>query len=52
VLYDPASASGVRASQSIDAMAVIYMGLMLLLLGAALSCVNPTNLVTRLKESR
>jgi putative spermidine/putrescine transport system permease protein len=41
----------VRASQSIDAMAVIYMGLMLMLLVAALSFVNPTNLVARLRES-
>jgi putative spermidine/putrescine transport system permease protein len=51
VLYYAAFAPGVRASQSIDAMAVIYMGLMLMLLVAALSVVNPTNLVARLRES-
>jgi putative spermidine/putrescine transport system permease protein len=51
VLYYAAFAPGVRASQSIDAMAVIYMGLMLMLLIAALSFVNPTNLVARLREN-
>jgi putative spermidine/putrescine transport system permease protein len=51
VLYYAAFAPGVRASQSIDAMAVIYMGLMLTLLIAALSFVNPTNLVARLREN-
>ncbi|MDX6721397.1 MAG: putative spermidine/putrescine transport system permease protein [Solirubrobacteraceae bacterium] len=51
VLYYAAFAPGVRASQSIDAMAVIYMSLMLMLLVAALSFVNPTNLVARLRES-
>jgi putative spermidine/putrescine transport system permease protein len=51
VLYYAAFAPGVRASQSIDAMAVIYTGLMLTLLVAALSFVNPTNLVARLRES-
>jgi putative spermidine/putrescine transport system permease protein len=50
VLYYAAFAPGVRASQSIDAMAVIYTGLMLTLLVAALSVVNPTNLVARLRE--
>jgi putative spermidine/putrescine transport system permease protein len=50
VLYYAAFAPGVRASQSIDAMAVIYMALMLTLLVAALSVVNPTNLVARLRE--
>ena len=50
VLYYAAFAPGVRASQSIDAMAVIYMGLMLTLLLVALSVVNPTNLVARLRE--
>jgi putative spermidine/putrescine transport system permease protein len=51
VLYYAAFAPGVRASQSIDAMAVIYMGLMLVLLAIALSFVNPTNLVARLREA-
>ncbi len=51
VLYYAAFSPGVRASQSIDAMAVIYMGLMLMLLVAALSFVNPTNLVARIRES-
>jgi putative spermidine/putrescine transport system permease protein len=52
VLYYAAFAPGVRASQSIDSMAVIYMGLMLTLLVAALSFVNPTNLVARLRENQ
>jgi putative spermidine/putrescine transport system permease protein len=51
VLYYAAFAPGVRASQSIDATAVIYMGLMLTLLVAALSFVNPTNLVARIRET-
>ncbi len=51
VLYYAAFAPGVRASQSIDAMAVVYMGLMLMLLVAALSFVNPTNLVARVRDS-
>ncbi len=51
VLYYAAFSPGVRASQSIDAMAVIYMGLMLTLLAAALTFVNPTNLVARIRES-
>jgi len=51
VLYYAAFGPGVRASQSIDAMAVIYMGLMLTLLVAALSFVNPTNLVARVRQS-
>jgi putative spermidine/putrescine transport system permease protein len=50
VLYYAAFSSGVRASQSIDATAVIYMAMMLVLLVAALSFVNPTNLVARLRE--
>jgi putative spermidine/putrescine transport system permease protein len=52
VLYYAAFAPGVRASQSIDSMAVIYTGLMLTLLVAALSFVNPTNLVARLRENQ
>ena len=51
VLYYAAFSPGVRASQSIDAMAVIYMGLMLTLLALALSFVNPMNLVARLREA-
>ena len=51
VLYYAAFAPGVRASQSIDATAVIYMGLMFALLVAALSFVNPTNLVARIRET-
>ncbi len=51
VLYYAAFAPGVRASQSIDATAVIYMGMMMMLLVAALSFVNPTNLVARLRET-
>lgn len=43
-------AAGIRAQQTVDAMAVIYTGSMLLLLVVALRFVNPTQLVTRLKE--
>jgi putative spermidine/putrescine transport system permease protein len=50
VLYYAAFSPGVRASQSIDATAVVYMAMMLVLLVAALSFVNPTNLVARLRE--
>jgi putative spermidine/putrescine transport system permease protein len=50
VLYYALFSPGVRASQSIDAMAVIYMGLMLVLLVAALSLVNPTQLVARIRD--
>ncbi|MFE2094862.1 ABC transporter permease [Streptomyces sp. NPDC059460] len=49
-LFYSMSASGIRAQQSVDAMAVIYMTMMLVLLVAALRFVNPTQLVARVKE--
>ena len=36
--------------QSVDAMAVIYTAMMLILLAVALRFVNPTQLVARVKE--
>jgi putative spermidine/putrescine transport system permease protein len=50
-LYYSVFAAGVRAGQSVDAMAVIYMGTALLCLLVALKFVNPTQLVTRVKET-
>ncbi|HLI14204.1 MAG TPA: ABC transporter permease subunit [Alphaproteobacteria bacterium] len=52
VLYYSVFAAGVRAGQSIDAMAVIYMVTTLVWLLVALRFVNPTQLVTRVKEQR
>lgn len=49
-LYYAVFASGVRAVQSIDAMAVIYMGITLVWLLIALRFVNPTQLVSRVKQ--
>ena len=49
-LYYSMSAAGIRAQQSIDAMAVLYAGMMLVLLVVALRFVNPTQLVARVKE--
>lgn len=49
-LYYSMSASGIRAQQSVDAMAVMYTAMMLVLLVAALRFVNPTQLVARVKE--
>jgi putative spermidine/putrescine transport system permease protein len=43
-------AAGVRAVQSIDAMAVIYMVTTLIWLLIALRFINPTQLVTRVKR--
>ena len=40
-----------RADQSIDAMAVLYMLTTLVLLVIALRFVNPTQLVSRVKEN-
>ncbi|MCW0233022.1 MAG: ABC transporter permease subunit [Ferrovibrio sp.] len=50
-LYYAVYAAGVRAGQSIDAMAVIYMATTLIWLLIALRFVNPTQLVTRVKKS-
>ncbi|MFF0151717.1 ABC transporter permease [Micromonospora sp. NPDC005203] len=49
-LYYSMSASGIRAQQSVDAMAVIYTSMMLVLLVVALRYVNPTQLVAQVKE--
>ena len=49
-LFYSMSAAGIRAQQASDAMAVIYTGMMLVLLVFALRVVNPTQLVARVKE--
>ena len=49
-LYNAVFAAGIRANQSVDAMAAIYTGSMLVLLVIALRYVNPTQLVTRPRE--
>ena len=49
-LYYAVFASGVRAVQSIDAMAVIYMGMTLIWLLIALRFVNPTQIVGRARR--
>jgi len=49
-LYYAVFASGVRAAQSIDAMAVIYMITTLFWLVIALQFVNPTQIVARAKQ--
>jgi putative spermidine/putrescine transport system permease protein len=49
-LYYAVFAAGVRAVQSIDAMAVIYMVTTLVWLVIALRFVNPTQIVTRAKQ--
>lgn len=49
-LYNSVFAAGIRANQSVDAMAAIYTGSMLVLLVVALRFVNPTQLVTRVKD--
>jgi putative spermidine/putrescine transport system permease protein len=49
-LYYSVSAAGIRAQQEIDAMAVLYTMSMLVLLVVALRFVNPTQLVTQIKE--
>jgi putative spermidine/putrescine transport system permease protein len=50
-LYYAVFASGVRAVQSIDAMAVIYMVSTLIWLIIALKFVNPTQMVARSKQT-
>jgi putative spermidine/putrescine transport system permease protein len=51
-LYYAAFSAGFRTQQSIDAMAVLYTASMLVLLVVALRFINPTQLVTRVKEER
>jgi len=50
-LYYAVFASGVRAGQSIDAMAVIYMATTLIWLVVALRFVDPTQIVARARPS-
>ena len=49
-LFNSMNAAGIRAQQSVDAMAVIYMTVMMILLVIALRFVNPTQLVAQVKE--
>ena len=49
-LYYAVFAAGVRAPQSVDAMAMVYMVVTLVWLLIALRFVNPTQLVSRVKE--
>jgi putative spermidine/putrescine transport system permease protein len=49
-LYYAVFAAGVRAVQSIDAMAVIYMAVTVIWLVIALRFVNPAQIVTRAKQ--
>jgi putative spermidine/putrescine transport system permease protein len=49
-LYYAVYAAGVRANQSIDAMAVVYMATTLVWLLVALKFVDPTQIVTRAKR--
>lgn len=51
-LYYAVFAAGVRAPQSVDAMAMVYMAVTLAWLLIALRFVNPTQLVSRVKEDR
>lgn len=51
-LYYSVFAAGVRAGQSIDAMAVIYMMSTLVWLLVALRFINPIQIVTRAKKTR
>ncbi|MFG1811351.1 ABC transporter permease [Streptomyces sp. NPDC049040] len=46
-LFSAVNSAGIRSTQSIDAMAVIYTGTMAVLLLVALRFVNPTQLVAR-----
>ena len=50
-LYYAVFAAGVRAVQSIDAMAVIYMAVTVIWLIIALRFVNPAQIVTRAKQT-
>ncbi|MBC7625049.1 MAG: ABC transporter permease subunit [Aeromicrobium sp.] len=51
-LYYAVFAAGVRAPQSIDAMAIIYMTVTLFWLLIAMRFVSPTQLVSRVREQR
>ncbi|MDR1387917.1 MAG: ABC transporter permease [Propionibacteriaceae bacterium] len=49
-LYYAMNSAGIRAQQSVDAMAVVYMVSMLVILVVALRFVNPTQLVARVRD--
>lgn len=49
-LFNSMNAAGIRAQQSVDAMAVLYVALMMVLLIVAMRFVNPTQLVAQVKE--
>ena len=49
-LYYAVFAAGVRAPQSIDAMAIVYMAVTLTWLLIAMRFVSPTQLVSRVRE--
>ncbi|MGH8827494.1 MAG: ABC transporter permease [Jiangellaceae bacterium] len=51
-LFNAMSAAGIRAQQTVDAMAVMYTGTMMILLIIALRYVNPTQLVAQVQETR
>lgn len=51
-LYDAVFSAGIRANQSVDAMATIYTVSMMILLVIALRFVNPTQLVGRVREEQ
>jgi putative spermidine/putrescine transport system permease protein len=51
-LFNSMNAAGIRAQQTVDSMAVIYMSVMLVLLVVALRFVNPTQLVSQVKEEQ
>jgi putative spermidine/putrescine transport system permease protein len=51
-LYYAVFSAGIRTQQSIDAMAVMYTLSMLVLLVIALRFVNPTQLVTRVRDEQ
>ena len=49
-LYYSVFTPGIRAAQSVDAMAVMYMLLSAILLVIALTFINPTQIVAQVKE--
>lgn len=49
-LFTAMTGAGIRAQQSVDAMAVVYMLMMMVLLVVALRFVNPTQLVSQVRE--
>jgi putative spermidine/putrescine transport system permease protein len=51
-LYYAVFSTGVRAPQSIDAMAMIYMAITLIWVLIALQFVSPTQIVSRVKEQK